>query len=125
MFYPRRLCASLATSGVFLFAFNLSIASAGDPGRRELTMSHWPSHSGRYTRETNHGLIHYPCATYWASGDLDNSVDRWDASDTPSYSGYDITPSPWAYRSIAPYRHQYHSFDGTGFCASECYDCRN
>jgi hypothetical protein len=121
--YPR--LARLAASGVFLFAFNLSIAAAGDHTRREPTFSHWASKWRRYTRETSHGLIQYPCTTYWASGDATNSIDRWDVTDRPTYSSYDITPSPWAYRTIAPYRHQYHSFDGTGFCASECYDCRN
>jgi hypothetical protein len=125
MFQPCACFAHFAASAVILFAFNLSVASAGDHLRREPTTSRWHSKWGRYTRETNHGLVRYPCATYWVSGDFANSVDRWDASDKPSYSSYDITPSPWAYHTIAPYRHQYHSFDGTGFCVSDCYDCRN
>ena len=112
----------LAASSVFLFAFNLSLATAGDHFRREPTFSHGSCHSSRYTREANHGTIYYPCATYWASGD---AVNHWDASGSPSSYSYDIAPSPWAYRTITPYIHQYHLFEGTGFCVSECYDCRN
>ena len=89
-----RPLARIAVSSVFLFALNLSIASAGDHTRREPTMSHWPWKSGRYTRETNHGLIYYPCVTYWASGDLANSVDRWDSSDMPNQVAVDIAPGP-------------------------------
>jgi hypothetical protein len=121
----RTVLLRLTTSGVWLFAFNLSAASAGDHLRREPTMSHWSQSSGRYTREANHGLIHYPTTTYWASGSHLDSVDRWDATDTPSYSSYDVAPSPWAYWSIAPYKHQYHSFNGTGYFSSDCCDCRN
>src|SRR5262245_14199286 len=120
---PRLL--HFAASSVFLFAFNLSVAPAAEHLRREPTWSHWSWKSGRYTREINHGYIHYPGVTYWASGDLVNSVDRWDATDIPAYGDADITPSPWAYHSIAPYRHQYHSFNGTGYCYGECSDCRN
>jgi hypothetical protein len=115
----------LTASGVVLFAFNSSLASAGDHFRREPAISHWSHHTGRYTREVDHGLIHYPTATYWASGIPVEPVDRWDATGTPQAFSYDITPSPWAYRFIAPYKHQYHSFDGTGYFSSECYDCRN
>src|SRR5262245_3162202 len=115
----------LMAPGVVLFAFNLSVASAGDHFRTEPTLSHWSRGHSRYTREVNHGLIHYPTATYWTSGNPIESVDRWDATDAPTYFSYDVTPSPWAYRSIAPYKHQYHSFNGTGFISSGGCDCRN
>lgn len=115
--------AQITTGSVFLFAFHLNIASAGDHWRREPTVNHtW---SGRYTREASHGLIHYPTTTYWMSGSTPGEVDRWDPTDMPTYSSYDIAPSPWAYRSIAPYRHQYYSAEGTGYCFSGCCDCRN
>jgi hypothetical protein len=124
MFRFSQSIARVAASSVFLFAFNLNVAMAGDQFRREPTMSHLSCKSCRYTRETNHGLIHYPCATYWTSGD---AIDHWGNIDSPAsgYSSHDITPSPWAYRTIAPYAHQYRSFNGTGFGASGCYDCRN
>ena len=114
------------TSGsVILFAFHLSIASAGDHWRREPTTSQLSSRSCRYTREANHGLIHYPNVTYWTSGATPGDVDRWDANDSPASSSYDVAPSPWAYRSIAPYRHQYYSSEGTGYFIGDCCDCRN
>jgi hypothetical protein len=125
MLCSRSFLARLATSSVILFAFKLNVASAGDHMRREPSTSHWASKHSPYSRETTHGLIQYPCVTYWANGEYTNSLDRWNGDGNPGYSSYDITPSPWAYRTVAPYRHQYHSFNGTGYCVSECGDCRN
>jgi hypothetical protein len=122
---PQTMFSRLAASGVLLFAFNLSVAAAADHWRREPTVSHWYHKSGRYTRESNHGLIHYPTATYWASGSYSNSVNRWGYNDMSGYSSYDVAPSPWAYQSIAPYKHQYHPTNGTGYFATDSCDCRN
>src|SRR5262245_33912381 len=121
----RPLFARITTGSVILFAFHLNIASAGDHWRREPTTSHVSWKAGRYTREANHGYIHYPNASYWTSEATPGEVDRWDATDTPSFFSYDVAPSPWAYRSIAPYRHQYYSSEGTGYYMGDCCDCRN
>jgi hypothetical protein len=120
-----RLFGCLAKSGVILFAFNLSLVSAGEHLRREPSLTHWFRKPARYTRETNHGLLHYPTASYWAAGSATNSVDRWDATDIPSQFSYDVAPSPWAYRSIAPYKHHYHPANGTGYWLNDGCDCRN
>ncbi len=116
--------ARLAAATVSLATVLCASTLAGDHLHREPTFSKGHCRGCRYTRETNHGLIHYPCATYWASGDAANSVDRWDTTDRPTYSSYEITPSPWAFSSIAPYTHQFHSSSiGTGW--GDCGDCRN
>jgi hypothetical protein len=75
-----------------------------------------------YSREANHGLIHFPGATYWGSGDTRN---RWDAGQTAGYPTKPIAPSPWAYRSIAPYSAHYHFHYGDSYGWDGCFDCRN
>ncbi len=119
MLRARQLLARLAASIFVLLSFNPNAATAGDL-RQEPRPFRGKCASCPYYPETNHGHLHYGCTTYWASGAI---VNTGDAGGSPSAFTQGIAPSPWSYRSIAPYSFHYHSRDGMGWC--ETYDCRN
>jgi hypothetical protein len=111
---------SIGSAVVLLGLLPNSVAAGGL--RREPKLSHVFCDHCRYTRESNHGLLHYPNATYWTSGD---AIDHWGASGRASFGSYDVAPSPWAYRSITPYPHHYRASYGDSYGWNDCYDCRN
>ena len=119
MFHSMRSIARLAASAVLLACVFPMWAAASDCTCGECG----PCHGGSvYSRAANHGLIHYPHATYWGSGDTHNP---WGALDAPACFSRGIAPSPWAYSTIAPYSHQYHFFYGESYGRGDCFDCRN
>ena len=123
MFRSISFVARLAASAALLLPLTARVATADDCPCREPSVMHKHCSSCGHTREGNHGLTHYPEASYWASGDAhvrSGALDRPGCCD--SGSRY-VAPSPWAYRSIAPYSHHYHSFCGDSY--GECFDCRN
>ena len=123
MFRSCLVLARLAAATISLVSIFPTSAGASDHFRREPNLSRGQCDSCRYSRETNHSLIHYPSVTYWTSGD---ALDRWDNdSCQPGYSTGLIAPSPWAYRSIAPYAHHYRFSYGESYGWGNCVDCRN
>jgi len=116
----HRTFARLVATIFVLLSVSPPRAMAGDHSRQEPRPFRGKCASCPYSRETNHGYLHYGCTTYWASGDI---VNTGDATGSPSAYTQAIPPSPWAYRSIAPYSVHYHSRNGTGWC--ESFDCRN
>lgn len=102
---------------VFLFCFTSPLAGAGECLCREPRLPHGRCPSCGSLREADHGLIHYPNASYWASG---TPLSEW-AGGAHCHSFTPAAPSPWAYHSIAPYAAHYHFFYGD----SDWLDCRN
>jgi hypothetical protein len=120
MILARRLLARVAPSVFVLVSLLPNAVAAGDQLHREPRPFRGKCASCPRYRETNHGHLHYGCTSYWASGDI---VSIGDATGAPSAFMQGIAPSPWAYRSIAPYSFHYQSREGLGWC--ESYDCRN
>ena len=113
--------ARLAASAVLLITVMHPIASASDRGCRESGRTHRLFNWSRYQREADHGLIRYPIAAYWWSGES----KEWSDAETPGTGSQQIAPSPWSYNSIAPFASQYHFFYGTSYGPNEPHDCSN
>jgi hypothetical protein len=109
-------------AAVLLVPGAAAVASASDCCCSGSEHSYLHGHGQVYSREANHGLMHYPHATYWGSGD---GQERWGAADHPGYSPTKVAPSPWAYHSITPYARHYHFFYGSSYGWGGCFDCRN
>jgi hypothetical protein len=106
-------------------AAGLALTAAAGADDCTCQSGHGIGHGGTvYTRETNHGLLHYPSGTYWHSWRAPTVWTNEYAN--PAEPGAWAAPSPWAYHSIAPYPHHYHFFYGESYgWDDECFSCRN
>jgi hypothetical protein len=114
--------ARLSVPAVLLITLMPHTAAASERNCHESRVLHRLFHGPALQRAADHGLVHYPNATYWRSGDT-NEPSGEDA--VPASPGTRIAPSPWAYHSIAPLGSQYHHFYGSSYGQGETPDCRN
>ena len=114
--------ARRAASAVLLISIMPQVVNASDCSCRESRRFHRQLHWSASQREADHGLIRYPNATYWWSGD---NKEEWRDAETPPSGSTRIAPSPWSYHSIAPFASQYHFFYVSSYDGDEPHDCRN